>query len=167
MKAAEIQATADGFLTAWQRGDAAKAAAFTDRTDAARAALSGYRKDAHIDEVTLTRGKASGPKVTFRVSATVPYKGKSKPLTHDSELTVVRAEDGKPLVGWQPSVVHPDLKKDDTLVTGEADPPVRALDRNGAELTTAKYPSLGTVLDGLREKYGRKAGGKAGSGAAV
>ncbi|MCX4585129.1 penicillin-binding transpeptidase domain-containing protein [Streptomyces sp. NBC_01481] len=162
VKAAEVQATADGFLTAWQRGDAAKAAAFTDRTAAARAALSGYRKDAHIDEVTLTRGKASGPKVTFRVSATVSYKGKSKPLTYDSELTVVRAEDGKPLVRWQPSVVHPDLKEGDTLVTGEADPPVRALDRNGAELTTAKYPSLGTVLDGLREKYGRKAGGKAG-----
>ncbi|NUK37616.1 penicillin-binding protein [Streptomyces lunaelactis] len=161
--AAEGRATADGFLTAWQRGDAASAAAYTDRTAAARAALSGYRKDAHIDEVTLTRGKTSGPKVTFRVSATVSYKGKSKPLTYDSELTVVRAEDGKPLVGWQPSVVHPDLKKDDTLVTDEAgDPPVKAVDRNGAELTTAKYPSLGTVLDGLREKYGKKAGGKAG-----
>ncbi|WP_405891487.1 penicillin-binding transpeptidase domain-containing protein [Streptomyces sp. NBC_00133] len=161
--AAEVRATADGFLTAWQRGDAANAAAFTDQAAAARAALSGYRKDAHIDEVTLTRGKASGPKVTFRVSATVSYKGKSKPLSYDSALTVVRAEDGKPLVGWQPSVVHPDLKEDDTLVTGEAgDPPIKALDRNGAELTTAKYPSLGTVLDGLREKYGRKAGGTAG-----
>ncbi|WP_405594232.1 penicillin-binding transpeptidase domain-containing protein [Streptomyces sp. NBC_01410] len=163
VKAAEVQATADGFLTAWQRGDAAKASAFTDRTAAARAALSGYRKDAHIDEVTLTRGKASGPKVTFRVSATVSYKGKSKPLTYGSELTVVRAEDGKPLVHWQPSVVHPDLKENDTLVTdGAGDPPVKAVDRNGAELTTAKYPSLGTVLDNLREKYGRKAGGKAG-----
>ncbi|MFF0066294.1 penicillin-binding transpeptidase domain-containing protein [Streptomyces sp. NPDC005279] len=161
--ATEVRATADEFLTAWQRGDAAKAAALTNRTAAARAALSGYRKDAHIEQVTLTRGKASGPKVTFRVSATVSYKGKSKPLTYDSELTVVRAEDGKPLVGWQPSVVHPDLRDDDTLVTGEGgDPPVKAVDRNGAELTTAKYPSLGTVLDGLREKYGRKAGGTAG-----
>ncbi|WP_406397401.1 penicillin-binding transpeptidase domain-containing protein [Streptomyces sp. NBC_00879] len=162
VKAAEVQATADGFLTAWQRGDAARAAALTNRTAAAQAALSGYRKDAHIEQVTLTRGKASGPKVTFRVSATVSYGGKSKPLAYDSELTVVRAEDGKPLVRWQPSVMHPDLKENDTLVTGEADPPVKALDRNGAELTTAKYPSLGTVLNGLREKYGRKAGGKAG-----
>ncbi|HET6357350.1 penicillin-binding transpeptidase domain-containing protein [Streptomyces sp.] len=162
VKAAEVQATADGFLTAWQRGDAAKAAALTNRTAAAQAALSGYRKDAHIEQVTLTRGKASGPKVTFRVSATVSYRGKSKPLAYDSELTVVRAEDGKPLVRWEPSVVHPDLKENDTLVTGEADPPVKALDRNGAKLTTAKYPSLGTVLDGLRKKYGRKAGGKAG-----
>lgn len=36
------------------------------------------------------------------------------------------------------------------------------MDRSGGELTTEKYPSLGTVLDGLREKYGRTAGGKAG-----
>jgi cell division protein FtsI/penicillin-binding protein 2 len=59
--------------------------------------------------------------------------------------------------------VHPDLKDGDKLVTGEAGtPPVKALDRDGGELTTAKYPSLGTVLDGLREKFGKTAGGKAG-----
>ncbi|WP_408646277.1 penicillin-binding transpeptidase domain-containing protein [Streptomyces jeddahensis] len=162
--AAEVRATADGFLTAWQSGDAAKAAAYTDDTAAAQAALTGYRKDAHIDEVTLTRGKASDATVAFKVAATVAYKGKSKPLAYESELTVARrAEDGKALVHWQPSVVHPDLKDGDTLVTGAAgDPPIKAVDRDGTELTAAKYPSLGTVLDGLREKYGKKAGGTAG-----
>lgn len=162
--AAEVRATADGFLTAWQGGNAAKAAAFTDGTAAAQTALTGFHKNAHIDDVTLTRGEASGATVTFKVSGTVSYKGKSKPLAYDSQLTVVRrAKDGKPLVGWQPSVVHPDLKQGDTLVTGEAeDPPVKAVDRDGAELTEAKYPSLGTVLDGLRKKYGKKAGGRAG-----
>jgi cell division protein FtsI/penicillin-binding protein 2 len=60
-------------------------------------------------------------------------------------------------------VVHPDLQDGDRLVTGEAGtPPVTAIDRHGGELTAAKYPSLGTVLDGLREKYGKTAGGKAG-----
>ncbi|MBA4865326.1 penicillin-binding protein [Streptomyces sp. PSKA54] len=162
--AAEVQAATDGFLTAWQSGDAAKAAAYTDDTAAAQAALTGYRKDAHIDDVTLTRGKASDDTVTFKVAATVAYKGKSKPLAYESELTVVRrAKDGKALIGWQSSVVHPDLKDGDTLVTGAAgDPPIKATDRDGAELTGAKYPSLGTVLDGLREKYGKKAGGTAG-----
>ncbi|MBA2949819.1 penicillin-binding transpeptidase domain-containing protein [Streptomyces himalayensis] len=162
--AAEVQAATDGFLTAWQSGDAAKAAAYTDDTAAAQAALTGYRKDAHIDDVTLTRGKASDATVTFKVAATVAYKGKSKPLAYESELTVVRrAKDGKALIGWQSSVVHPDLKDGDTLVTGAAgDPPIKATDRDGAELTAAKYPSLGTVLDGLREKYGKKAGGTAG-----
>ncbi|ATW47193.1 penicillin-binding transpeptidase domain-containing protein [Streptomyces peucetius] len=162
--AAEVRATADGFLTAWQAGNAAKAAAYTDDTVAAQTALTGFRKNAHIDDVTLTRGEASGAAMTFKVSGTVSYKGRSKPLAYDSRLTVVRrATDGKPLVGWQPSVLHPDLKQGDTLVTGEAgDPPVKAVDRDGAELTEADYPSLGTVLDGLREKYGKKAGGTAG-----
>ncbi|MFI2350776.1 penicillin-binding transpeptidase domain-containing protein [Streptomyces sp. NPDC019443] len=162
--AAEVRATADGFLTAWQGGNATQAAAYTDDTVAAQTALTGFRKNAHIDDVTLARGEASGATVTFKVSGTVSYKGKSKPLAYDSQLTVVRrAKDGKPLVGWQPSVVHPDLKQGDTLVTDEAgNPPVKAVDRDGAELTEANYPSLGTVLDGLREKYGKKAGGTAG-----
>jgi cell division protein FtsI/penicillin-binding protein 2 len=94
----------------------------------------------------------------------VSYEGKSKPLAYQSKLTVVRrAGDGAPVVRWQPSVVHPDLTAGDRLVTGESGtPPVKALDRDGGEITTAKYPSLGAVLDGLREKYGQKAGGKAG-----
>ncbi len=59
--------------------------------------------------------------------------------------------------------MHPDLEDGDRLVTGAAGtPPIKALDRAGGELTTAKYPSLGTVLDGLREKYGKTAGGTAG-----
>ncbi|MFI2367567.1 penicillin-binding transpeptidase domain-containing protein [Streptomyces sp. NPDC018833] len=162
--AAEVRATTDRFLAAWQLGNAAQAAAYTDDTAAAQTALTGFRKNAHIDDVTLTRGEASGATVTFKVSGTVSYKGRSKPLAYDSRLTIVRgAKDGKPLVGWQPSVVHPDLKQGDALVTGEAgDPPVKAVDRDGAELTEADYPSLGTVLDGLREKYGKKAGGRAG-----
>ncbi|MFI6494279.1 penicillin-binding transpeptidase domain-containing protein [Streptomyces sp. NPDC050564] len=164
LSATEVRTTAAAFLTAWQSGDVAKAAAATDDSAAATTTLTGYAKDAHITGVTLTSGKRSGAAVPFSVKATVTYKGKSKPLTYDSKLTVVRrAKDGVPMVGWKPSVVHPDLQDGDRLVTGESGtPPVTALDRNGAELTTAKYPSLGTVLDGLREKYGKTAGGKAG-----
>jgi hypothetical protein len=162
--ATEVRTTAAAFLTAWQGGDVAKAAAATDDSAAATTALTGYGKDAHITGVTLTSGTRSGAVVPFSVKATVTYQGKSKPLTYESKLTVVRrAKDGAALVGWQPSVVHPDLQDGDRLVTGASGtPPVTALDRAGAELTTAKYPSLGTVLDGLREKYGKTAGGKAG-----
>ncbi|MEU1455763.1 penicillin-binding transpeptidase domain-containing protein [Streptomyces avermitilis] len=164
LSATEIRTTATAFLTAWQQGKVTGAAAATDDSAAARTVLTGYTKDAHITDVTLTRGKGSGASVPFSVKATVSYKGRSKPLTYESKLTVVRrAKDGVPLVKWQPSVVHPDLGAGDRLVTGEAGtPPIKALDRDGGELTTATYPSLGTVLDGLREKYGKKAGGKAG-----
>ncbi|MFF6781548.1 penicillin-binding transpeptidase domain-containing protein [Streptomyces sp. NPDC012510] len=164
LSAGEVRTTATAFLTAWQKGTVTEAAAATDDSAAARTALTGFTKDAHIKDVTLTRGKRTGDKVAFSVKGTVSYKGTDKPLTYASALTVVRAEkDGEPVVDWQPSVVHPELHEGDRLVTGEAGtPPVKALDRDGGELTTEKYPSLGAVLDGLREKYGKKAGGKAG-----
>ncbi|WP_317443804.1 penicillin-binding transpeptidase domain-containing protein [Streptomyces collinus] len=162
--AAEVHTVTTRFLTAWQKGSVAEAAAATDDPSAATSLLTGYAKDAHLKDVTLTAGTATGAKVPFSVKATVSYRDLSKPLAYGSALSVVRrASDGKPLVDWHASVVHPDLKDGDTLVTGESGtPPIKALDREGAELTTATYPSLGTVLDGLREKFGKTAGGKAG-----
>lgn len=164
LSAGEVRTAATAFLTAWQKGTVTKAAAATDDAAAAKAALTGFAKDAHVEDVTLTRGRRAGDKVPFTVKGTVSYKGTQKPLTYESALTVVRAKkDGEPVVDWRPSVVHPELAEGDRLVTGEAGtPPVKALDRDGGELTTKKYPSLGSVLDGLREKYGKKAGGKAG-----
>ncbi|MFG2354515.1 penicillin-binding transpeptidase domain-containing protein [Streptomyces sp. NPDC048521] len=161
---AEVRTASARFLTAWQQGRAAEAAAATDDPAAAGTLLTGYAKDAHLKNVRLTAGTATGAKVPFSVKATVVYRSLTEPLAYDSSLTVVRREsDGKPLVDWHSSVVHPELRDGDTLVTGESGtPPVTALDRAGGKLTAATYPSLGTVLDGLREKYGKKAGGKAG-----
>ncbi|MEU6402976.1 penicillin-binding transpeptidase domain-containing protein [Streptomyces sp. NPDC046985] len=162
--AAEVQSVATRFLTAWQHGSPAEAAAATSDSAAAAALLTGYAADAHLTDLTLTQGAPSGGKVPFSVKATVSYEGLSKPLAYDSTLTVVRRPaDGRPVVDWHAAVVHPELHDGDTLVTGESGtPPVKALDRNGEELTAAAYPSLGSVLDGLREKYGKKAGGRAG-----
>ncbi|MGW2469568.1 penicillin-binding transpeptidase domain-containing protein [Streptomyces bauhiniae] len=162
--ALEIKTVTSRFLTAWQQGHVTEAAAATDDTKGATALLTGYTKDARLKDVTLTAGRATGAKVPFSVRATVSYQGVSKPLAYTSSLTVVRrASDGAALVGWQPAVVHPELKDGDTLVTGASGtPPVKALDRAGGELTVTAYPSLGSVLDGLREKYGKTAGGKAG-----
>ncbi|MET7681877.1 penicillin-binding transpeptidase domain-containing protein [Streptomyces sp. NPDC005423] len=160
----EVRTTAEKFLTAWQHGQVARAAAGTDDPTAATALLTGYTKDAHIKGVTLTEGTRKGARVPFSVKATVSYKGLTRPLSYDSSLTVVRAPgDGKPYVDWHSAVVHPDLADGDTLVTGASGtPPVTAYDRDGGKLTAARYPSLGTVLDGLREKFGKKAGGRAG-----
>ncbi len=164
LSAAEVRTAATTFLTAWQDGAVAKAAAATDDATAARTVLTGFGKDAHLTGMTLIPGKRSGDEVPFSLKGTVSYKGTSKPLAYESSLTVVRgAKDGEPVVGWEPSVIHPELGVGDRLVTGEVGtPPVKALDRDGGELTARTYPSLGTVLDGLREKYGKKAGGKAG-----
>ncbi|MFH8796334.1 penicillin-binding transpeptidase domain-containing protein [Streptomyces sp. NPDC017941] len=165
--AAEVRTTARAFLAAWEKGDAASAAALTDDRKAALTALTAYREEARIAKVRLTpveRAAPRGTKVPFKAAATVSYGGKKKPYAYETALTVVRrAADGRVLVSWQPTVLHPELRPGDRLVTGAAGvPPIRAVDRSGSPLTAAKYPSLGTVLDGLREKFGKKAGGRAG-----
>lgn len=164
LSAGEVTTAAERFLTAWGAGKVEEAAAATDDPEAAAALLKAYAKDARIKDLALTPAAPAGADVPFSVKGTVAYEEAGKPLAYDSALTVVRRTgDGAPRVDWQPSVVHPELKEGDRLVTGEAGtPPVKALDRDGGELTTKKYPSLGTVLDGLREKYGEKAGGEPG-----
>ncbi|HET9381929.1 MAG TPA: penicillin-binding transpeptidase domain-containing protein [Streptomyces sp.] len=159
----EVTTTARRFLGAWQDGRVTEAAAVTDDPGAAGALLASFAKDARVKDAVLTAGRAAGDRIAFKVRGTVAHRGISKPLGYDSALTVVRDGKGRPVVDWHASVVHPAMKDGDRLVTGEAGtPPVKALDRDGGELTAEKYPSLGGVLDGLREKYGKTAGGEAG-----
>ncbi|MGC0340109.1 penicillin-binding transpeptidase domain-containing protein [Streptomyces sp. SLBN-8D4] len=160
----EVKETSKDFFAAWEKGSAAGAAALTNNNTAAEALLAAYGTDAHIGDVRITPGRATGATVPYNVKATVSYDGKSKPLAYSSKLTVVRGvTTGKALVDWQPSVVYPKLQRDDRLVTGEsANPAIEAVDRGGKVLTKEKYPSLGPVLDALREKYGDKAGGTPG-----
>ncbi|MEV3990349.1 penicillin-binding transpeptidase domain-containing protein [Streptomyces sp. NPDC049837] len=162
--AEEVEQTAKDFLAAWAAGDAAAAGELTNHADTAGPAVQNFRDVAHVSKAVITPGAPVGPKVPFTVDATVTYEGKSKRLTYASELTVVRGlTTGKPLVDWEPSVIHPKLTDRTTLRTGQAShPPVKAVDRNGVELTPEKYPSLKPVLDELRQKYGADAGGTPG-----
>jgi hypothetical protein len=157
----EVKETSQDFFAAWQKGDAETAASYTNFPEAAQELLTAYGTDAHISQVRITPGAASGTTVPFSVKATVSFDGRSKPLSYSSRLSVVRGTSThRPLVDWQPSVVYPALQKGDTLVTGEsAAPAIEAVDRNGAVLTKEKYPSLGPILDELRAKYGDQAGG--------
>lgn len=165
----EIRSTAKDFLAAWASGDADKASQLTNNATESQPLLAGYSSDAHVSKVTLTPAAATGAKVPFTVRATISYAGRTKPWSYSSSLTVVRGlTTGKALVDWNPSVIHPDLKKGETIRTGEASSaPIKAVDRHGAELTKGKYPSLGAVLDALREKYGDKAGGRPGVETAI
>ncbi|MDN3293070.1 penicillin-binding transpeptidase domain-containing protein [Streptomyces ficellus] len=162
--AGEVEETAKAFLAAWAEGDAAAAGELTNNAGGAGPAIQDFRDTAHVSKAVITPGRAVGPKVPFTVDATVTYEGRSKRWTYASELTVVRGlTTGRPLVDWEPSVIHPKLTDQSALHTGEApNPPVKAVDRNGAELTPEKYPSLKPVLDQLREKYGSEAGGRPG-----
>ncbi|GGV89812.1 penicillin-binding protein [Streptomyces gelaticus] len=161
---AEIDEASKEFLKAWASGDPDTASQLTNNAAEAEAALTGYRESAHVTEAVITPGPAVGSKVPYTVRATVSFEGRSKPWSYSSELSVVRGlTTGRPLVDWSPTVIHPDLTDGASLRTGEAAAPsIEALDHSGKELTKEKYPSLGPILDALREKYGEKAGGTAG-----
>ncbi|MEV5532262.1 penicillin-binding transpeptidase domain-containing protein [Streptomyces prunicolor] len=160
----EVAETAKKFFAAWESGESVTAASYTNNDAAAGPVLESYSGAGHITKVKITPGTATGATVPFTVKATVSYDGKSKPLSYRSRLTVVRGKTtGRALVDWQPTVIHPELKTGDTFVTGEsASPAIEAVDRNGTVLTKEKYPSLGPILDELRDKYGDKAGGTPG-----
>lgn len=160
----EIADTSKKFLAAWAEGDAAVAAALTNNKGDAEPALAGYSETAHVTKAVITPGTATGSTVPYTVKATVSYKGTSKPWSYASKLTVVRGlTTGRPLVDWEPAVIHPDLAKGESLETGESSTAsIEAVDRNGQVLTKEKYPSLGGILDELRKKYGEKAGGTTG-----
>uniref|UniRef100_A0AAU3GVM2 Penicillin-binding transpeptidase domain-containing protein n=1 Tax=Streptomyces sp. NBC_01401 TaxID=2903854 RepID=A0AAU3GVM2_9ACTN len=161
----EIEETAKGFLEAWASGDASAAALRTNNETVAEPLLTGYAEDAHVTKAVISPGTAVGAKVPFTVKATVSYGGKTKPWSYSSELTVVRGETtGKALVDWQPAVLHPQLTEGASLKTGEASTAaVEAVDHNGKVLDKETYPSLGTILDSLRERYGDTVGGSPGT----
>ncbi|MFB7270618.1 penicillin-binding transpeptidase domain-containing protein [Streptomyces sp. NPDC056244] len=165
LSAEEIDQAAKAFLTGWAGGgEATEVAQLTNDPTAAAPVIDAYRNEARVTDAVITPGRAVGAKVPFTVRATVSFDGQSKPWSYSSELTVVRGlTTGRPLVDWAPSVIHPKLTATTHLVTSEAAvPPIKAVDRNGTELTKEKYPSLGSVLDQLRERYGEDAGGSPG-----
>ncbi|MCK7626210.1 penicillin-binding transpeptidase domain-containing protein [Streptomyces sp. RS10V-4] len=164
LSAKEVNTTAQAFLTAWQSGDADKAAALTDAPDAARTALASFARQAKFSKVTLKPGAPAGAKVPYTVTAEIDYKAVKTPFSYGTAVTLQRDKaTGKPQVAWQPSALYPGLAKGDELRTGEAEaPPIKAVDRNGVELTAKDHPSLAGVLDSLRTKYGAKTDGKPG-----
>ncbi|MFJ6464354.1 penicillin-binding transpeptidase domain-containing protein [Streptomyces sp. NPDC091387] len=160
----EIAETSKKFLAAWAKGDAAVASRLTNNAGDAESLLTQYSESAHVTKAVITPGTPTGSKVPYTVSATVSYKGKTKAWSYESGLNVVRGlTTGNALVDWKPSVVHPELRADESLETGEASTAsIEAVDRDGQVLSKEKYPSLGGILDELRKKYGAKAGGTAG-----
>ncbi|MFD9241814.1 penicillin-binding transpeptidase domain-containing protein [Streptomyces sp. NPDC059556] len=161
----EVTTAARDFLAAWAAGEPEKAGQLTNDPVAAGPAVAAYHDGARISEAVITPGTPTGTTVPFTVKAVITYENVSKPWSYTSRLTVVRGQTtGRALVKWAPSVLHPKLlTAGATLRTGVAKTaPVKAVDRNGKELTAAKYPSLRPVLDTLRQRYGAKAGGESG-----
>ncbi|MFI2211838.1 penicillin-binding transpeptidase domain-containing protein [Streptomyces sp. NPDC020141] len=159
--AEEISRTSANFLAAWAEGRAPEAAQLTNKPVDAEPRLTDYRAKAKVSRSVITPGTPVGAKVPFTVEATVKHAEGEKPWSYSSELTVVRGTTtGRPVVDWKPSVLHPKLTATTTLLADEtAAPPMKAVDHRNRPLTKEKHPSLGPVLDALRQRYGKEAGG--------
>ncbi len=162
--AAEVRKVAGKFLDAWSAGDARRAAALTDDETTAREALTAFHEDAAVTEIALTPGKPKGGEMPFEAEAQIAYEEETAAWAYDGALEVVRDKTtGDAVVHWEPSVLHPELEDGQTIETGEAGaPPIKAVDRNGVELTKEEHPALGGILADLRERYGDEAGGEPG-----
>ncbi|NGO68296.1 penicillin-binding protein [Streptomyces sp. SB3404] len=162
--AEEVRATAKEFLAAWAAGEPREAAALTDDKAAAGKALRGLRTQGKFTRVATTPHAAKGAKVPYAVTATVSYKSQRATLDYTSALEVVRDKTtGEAVVDWKPSVLHPKLKKGQSIRTDErGKPPVKAVDRSGAPLGKDDHPALAAIIDDLGKRYGDKTDGSAG-----
>ncbi|MFD5461842.1 penicillin-binding transpeptidase domain-containing protein [Kitasatospora sp. NPDC127059] len=145
----QADAVAKDFLAAWGRGDLTVAAGLTDRPEAARMALTSFHDGVSARSLTLTgtgpaaTGTAGEPTVGYRVRA--EFDGTTEAWEYESALGVVRASDGRVLVRWAPTVVHPKLAAGRTVTVKAMPNPVsKPTDRKGRPLDA--YPSLRSVL---------------------
>jgi hypothetical protein len=165
------EAVAAPFLAAWERKDVVEAARLTTAPDRAGQALSALASGLPYTGLHLTPGAAEPPgsavpdappgsgaggsppgstgpgDVAVRVPFTVAMTFPAGPWTYASSLAVVAVGD-RWAVQWSPTIIHPALSVNDTLVLAPvagaaAGPPA---DRKGRPLTSAEHPSLARLL---------------------
>ena len=169
---------AAAFLTAWQQGDLAKAANYTDQPTAASTALAAYAKDLNLkkfaaspDAVT-TATESSGPSpresVTFAVSASVAAGSgasavRGKWAYHSSLVAYQQPKSSVWYVAWQPDVLAPNLTASEHLAAVQVPPTVSMVtDASGESLTRYGDPGLSTIAGLLKSQAPTNEGASAG-----
>jgi hypothetical protein len=169
---------AAAFLTAWQSGDLAKAADYTDQPAAAQTALAVYAKDLNVRQLALTAGAvtaaakstAAAPRdnVVFAVSASVAAGSgtsavRGKWAYHSALIAYHKAKSTVWFVGWQPDVVAPNLTAATHLAAVRVPPTVSLVtDASGENLTRYKDPGLDTVAGLMKASAPASEGANAG-----
>jgi hypothetical protein len=172
------QQVAAAFLAAWESGDLARAANYTDQPAATRTALAAYAKDLNLEKFSLTAGSAAAAakstaaqpreNVTFGVSASIGTgTGKSAlRSTWRYNSTLVAYQQAKSsvwFVEWQPGVVAPNLTATEHLAAVEVPPTVSEVtDADGQSLTRYKDPGLDTIAGLLKASAPTDEGANAG-----
>ncbi len=161
---ADAEQITGAFLQAWQAGDLAQAARYTDHPGAAEAALVTYRNGLHLRKLTATvQSAAAAPgtgtreKAGYTIHAAVATSADAKALsgtwTYQASL-VAYAKPNSQLwyIAWAPDVLAPNLTSTTHLAAVTAAPEVVGVsDANGNDITSYKDAGLTTIAN-LMEK---------------
>jgi membrane carboxypeptidase/penicillin-binding protein len=154
--------TAGAFLRAWQRGDLAKAASYTNHPAVTEAALAAYSKDLHLRKLTSAAGAATAVRssrwsVTYTLTATVAASASPTALhgawTYHAGLTAYQQKNSQLwYIVWAPNVLAPNLTATTHLATVQVAPTVASVnDASGNELVSYHDPGL-TTIAGLMQR---------------
>jgi hypothetical protein len=173
----DARQVAAAFLTAWEKGNLAKAANLTNHPAAAKAALAAYAKDLGLGKVTFGQDgvtDAAGsttaqPRETdkFAITAAVSAGTGATALHgmwsyHSSLVAYQQANSNVWFVAWQPSVMGPNLTAKTHLAAVQVPPKVNMVaDNGGGNLTSYNDPGL-TNIAGLLMKAAPPGQGKPG-----
>jgi len=151
------------FLQAWQKGDLAQAARYTDHPAAAQAALTTYQKYLNLKKLSATAGAitpaasgtAAAPKesVRFAIDATVAatYSGQAlRGVWSYHSLLVAYQQPNSQVwyIAWNPDVVAPNLTPSTHLAAVSVAPQVVSVtDAGGNALTTYSDAGLTHIAD--------------------
>ena len=172
------QLAAAAFLSAWQQGDLAKAANYTDQPAAASTALAAYAKDLNLKKFAAAAGAvtdATGsttadPRetVTFAVRSSVAAGSGTTAVRgtwsyHSSLLAYQQPNSSVWFVQWQPDVVAPNLTATTHLAAVPVPPTVSMVtDAAGASLTRYNDAGLDTIAGLLKAQAPTNEGANAG-----
>jgi hypothetical protein len=173
--AADAGQITTAFLQAWQSGDLAQAARYTDHPSLAQAALTANSKYLHLKKMTTATGSATAASgtsaspqysVQFAVTDTVATADTPGAMQgawgyHSTLTAYQQANSNVWYVAWKPDVIAPNLTATTHLAAVVALPQVVSVtDSGGNALTTYNDSGLTNISNILMK--GAPAGGKDG-----
>jgi len=151
------------FLKAWQRGNTATAASYTDHPAATEAAFATYSKYLHLRKLTSATGTATAVasshwSVAYTLTATVATSDSATALhgnwTYHAKLTAYQKQNSQLwYIAWAPDVLAPNLTATTHLAAIQVAPQVGYVnDASGNELVSYHDPGL-TTIAGLMQEH--------------
>ena len=153
------------FLQAWQAGDLARAARYTDHPSAAEAALVTYRKYLHLRKLTGTVRSGTAVSVSrtrasagYAINATVATsdgaKAPSGTWSYHASLVAYQKRNAQVwYIAWAPDVLAPNLTSSTHLAAVKVAPEVAVVnDASGKDITSYQDAGLTTIASLLKRK---------------